>query len=101
MNFTFHTPTQIHFGCNKFLETGQLVKHLGKKCLVVSGKTSMKKHGYIDKIKTILKKESIETIFYDKIANDAKIKYISNRCIKQDYQNIFQKVNPVFPALKN
>ena len=37
----------------------------------------------------------------EKIANDAIIKYISNRCIKQDYQNIFQKVNPVFPALKN
>ena len=37
----------------------------------------------------------------EKIALDAKIKYISNRCIKQDYQNIFQKVNPVFPALKN
>ena len=37
----------------------------------------------------------------EKIANDAQIKYISNRCIKQDYQNIFQKVNPVFPALKN
>ena len=72
MNFTFHTPTQIHFGCNKFLETGQLVKHLGKKCLIVSGKTSMKKHGYIDKITTILKKESIEPILYDKISNDAK-----------------------------
>ena len=37
----------------------------------------------------------------EKIASDAKMKYISNRCIKQDYQNIFQKVNPVFPALKN
>ena len=36
-----------------------------------------------------------------KIALDAKMKYISNRCIKQDYQNIFQKVNPVFPALKS
>ena len=37
----------------------------------------------------------------EKIALDAKMKYISNRCIKQDYQNIFQKVNPVFPALKS
>jgi len=37
----------------------------------------------------------------EKIALDAKMKYVSNRCIKQDYQNIFQKVNPVFPALKN
>ena len=37
----------------------------------------------------------------EKIALDAKMKYISNRCIKQDYQNIFQKLNPVFPALKS
>ncbi len=37
----------------------------------------------------------------EKIALDAKMKYISNRCIKQDYQNIFKKVNPVFPALKS
>ena len=37
----------------------------------------------------------------EKIALDAKMNYISNRCIKQDYQNIFQKVNPVFPALKS
>ena len=37
----------------------------------------------------------------EKIALDAKMKYISYRCIKQDYQNIFQKVNPVFPALKS
>ena len=37
----------------------------------------------------------------EKIALDAKMKYISNRCIKQDYQNIFQKLNPVFPVLKN
>ena len=37
----------------------------------------------------------------EKIALDAKMQYISNRCIKQDYQNIFQKVNPVFPALKS
>ena len=37
----------------------------------------------------------------EKVALDAKMKYISNRCIKQDYQNIFQKLNPVFPVLKN
>ena len=30
----------------------------------------------------------------------AKITYISNRCIKQEYQRLFLKINPVFPALK-
>ena len=72
MNFTFHTPTQIHFGCDKFNETGKLVKHLGNRCLIVTGKTSMQKHGYLDRIKEILKKEKIETFFFTNISNDAK-----------------------------
>ena len=37
----------------------------------------------------------------EKIAENAKIQYVSNRCIKQEYQKIFQKANPVFPVLKN
>ena len=27
--------------------------------------------------------------------------YVSNKCIKQEYQRLFLKVSPVFPALKN
>ena len=36
-----------------------------------------------------------------KIANENNIIYISNKCIKQEYQKLFLKVSPVFPALKN
>ena len=36
-----------------------------------------------------------------KIAESAKIQYVSNKCIKQEYQRLFQKANPVFPVLKN
>ena len=36
-----------------------------------------------------------------KIAENAKIEYVSNKCIKQEYQRLFQKSNPVFPVLKN
>ena len=35
------------------------------------------------------------------IAESSNMQFISNRCIKQEYQKIFQKSNPVFPALKN
>ena len=35
------------------------------------------------------------------IAESSNMEFISNRCIKQEYQKIFQKSNPVFPALKN
>ena len=35
-----------------------------------------------------------------KIAELENIIYISNRCIKQEYQRLFLKMSPVFPALK-
>jgi len=37
----------------------------------------------------------------EKIANKANIHYVANKCIKQEYQRLFLKVSPVFPALKN
>ena len=36
-----------------------------------------------------------------KIVKSKNITYISNKCIKQEYQRLFLKVSPVFPALKN
>ena len=36
-----------------------------------------------------------------KIIKSKNITYISNKCIKQEYQRLFLKVSPVFPALKN
>jgi len=36
----------------------------------------------------------------EKIVKKANVHYIANRCIKQEYQKIFQKMSPVFPALK-
>ena len=37
----------------------------------------------------------------EKISKSKDITYIANKCIKQEYQRLFLKVNPVFPALKN
>ena len=34
------------------------------------------------------------------IADKENVEFISNRCIKQEYQKLFQKSNPVFPVLK-
>ena len=35
-----------------------------------------------------------------KIIESKNIFYVSNKCIKQEYQRLFLKVSPVFPALK-
>ena len=37
----------------------------------------------------------------EKIANEENILFVSNKCIKQEYQRLFLKSNPVFPVLKN
>ena len=35
------------------------------------------------------------------IVKKENIDYISNKCIKQEYQRLFLKMSPVFPVLKN
>ena len=51
--------------------------------------------------KVIWLQYGIENQEAKKIAENAKIQYVSNKCIKQEYQKLFQKSNPVFPVLKN
>tara|TARA_B100000686_G_C16546131_1_gene840000 strand:- start:385 stop:852 length:468 start_codon:yes stop_codon:yes gene_type:complete len=36
-----------------------------------------------------------------KISEISKMKYIADKCIKQEYQKLFEKSNPVFPVLRN
>lgn len=36
----------------------------------------------------------------EEIVTLANITYIANKCIKQEYQKLFLKISPVFPALK-
>ena len=43
----------------------------------------------------------IQSDYAKKIVESKKIFYVSNKCIKQEYQRLFLKVSPVFPALKN
>ena len=43
----------------------------------------------------------IENYEAEKIAKEANLEYISNKCIKQEYQRLFLKSNPVFPVLKD
>ena len=37
----------------------------------------------------------------EKIAKNKNMDFISNKCIKQEYQRLFQKSNPVFPVLRS
>ena len=51
--------------------------------------------------KTLWLQYGIQNEEAKKISYVANINYIENKCIKQEYQKLFQKSNPVFPVLKN
>ena len=50
--------------------------------------------------KTFWLQYGIQNIEAKKIVESKNIFYIANKCIKQEYQRLFLKINPVFPALK-
>ncbi len=60
-NFIFDMPTKLYFGENS-VENIKTVDKLGKKILLVYGKTSAKKSGLYDKIASILKERGAEIV---------------------------------------
>lgn len=66
-DFQYYMPTKLHFGPGTINKTGEIAKKYGKKALIVTGKSSSKKIGALDKVIDSLKKEGIESIVFNKI----------------------------------
>lgn len=67
MNFQYYIPTKILFGPGKLEELAS-VKLPGKKALIViTGGTSMKKNGYLERVIKLLEKNGVESVVFDKI----------------------------------
>ncbi|MDR3263085.1 MAG: iron-containing alcohol dehydrogenase [Clostridiales bacterium] len=66
MYFNFHIPTKIIFK-NDAVEDISNQKLPGIKALIVTGGTSVKKYGYLDRLTYELKQNRISYVIYDKI----------------------------------
>ena len=67
VSFDYCIPTRMIFGAGKLEELGN-VPLPGKKALVViSSGTSMRKYGYLDRVKDLLKKNGADSVVFDKI----------------------------------
>lgn len=73
MEFNYNLPVNIIFGRGKVNELGKRTSKYGKKALIVTGKSSSKKSGLLDKSKELLEKEGIETIIFDKVTKNPLI----------------------------
>ena len=65
-NWNFFLPVNIAFGRGRTAEIGELSKKYGKKALIVTGKSSAKKTGLLDRVTQSLLASGIESTLFDK-----------------------------------
>ena len=68
--FKYFLPVNIELGSGKVAKAGELTKPYGKKALIVTGHSSAKKSGLYDKVKDSLKAEGIDSVLFDKVAQN-------------------------------
>lgn len=69
----FHLPTNIFYGRTAFAEASSYLNSLGKKALIVTGKTSAKKSGALDSTLEYLEKANIEYVIYAEIEENPSL----------------------------
>jgi len=75
-DFVLYNPTKILFGCGVLRNCGEETKSLGKKSIIITGKTSAKRTGVLDKVVGLLKENNIDTIVYSKITPNPKVEEV-------------------------
>ncbi|WP_300729390.1 iron-containing alcohol dehydrogenase [uncultured Bacteroides sp.] len=65
--FSLHIPTKVLFGCGEIKKLATETLPGKKAMIVISGGTSMKKYGYLDKVISLLSENDTSAIVYDKI----------------------------------
>jgi len=64
---TFHLPTKIIFGTGSLARLGEEAKKIGRKAMLVTGSSSMRKAGVTDRVVHDLKANGVDTLIFDKV----------------------------------
>jgi alcohol dehydrogenase class IV len=62
-----YLPTRIIFGAGAVRKGSVYIKQLGKKALLVTGRSSAQKSGALDDVLAILRENGIDWVFFDKV----------------------------------
>ena len=77
LDFTYYAPTKVFFGKDTHKKTGEIIKDLGyKKIMLQYGKGSIKKSGLYDEIMTSLKENGIEVVEMGGVEPNPKISFV-------------------------
>ncbi len=66
-NFEYFIPSRILFGQGQLSQVGNQASRLGKKALLVTGRTSMSKAGITDQVRNYLKERKVGVVLFDKV----------------------------------
>lgn len=64
---TFYLPTKIIFGAGSFNQLGAEARELGQKAMLVTGRSSMRRTGVVDRVVQDLKNNGVDTLVFDKV----------------------------------
>jgi alcohol dehydrogenase class IV len=70
---TFHAPSRIHFGSKSLAQLGPEAAALGTKALVVTGRSSSKKSGSLDKVCAMLEAAGVGVTIFAQVESDPSV----------------------------
>lgn len=77
LDFTYYTPTKIHFGRDKHKEVGKIIKDYGYKTIMLQyGQGSIKKSGLYDEVMDSLTKNGIKVIEMGGVEPNPKLSFV-------------------------
>ena len=68
----FLLPTKILFGVGAFNQLGKEANKLGKKAIIVTGSSSMRKTGVLDKVVKDLNANGVTTVVFDRVESNPR-----------------------------
>lgn len=69
-------PQKVIYGCGAISKVGEICKEYGKKALVVTGRSSAKRNGTLDKVIDSLKESGIESIWFHDLDSDPVVESV-------------------------
>ncbi len=76
MKFDFLSPTFVRFGSGVLETTGQETCKIGRKVLLVTGKSSSKKSGSLKRVEKLLKRENLEIVLFDQVEQNPSVETV-------------------------
>ena len=82
LKFNYYMPTRIIFGAGELSKLANTPYLPGKKALVViSSGSSMKKYGYLDRVRGYLKENGVQAVLFDKILPNPVSEHVAEGAI--------------------